>query len=344
MTSLSKISLSCVTLSLALAPAAAAVTAVDQITVDFESGLPTVAGWSFQPTDTLVAGPTGQALHQAYVAPNPTLTIEPQLATTPWVGDLRAAGVTRISLDAATQMTSAGVGAGFAMTVLLRDTKGSELDYDDDFVFFVGPEIPLSGAGWKHFDFDIPSASTEASPAGWSGGWYGDSNGFRPGVEWSDVITSIDEIEICWGYNGAIHHYWDVSADNLVLEHDPSTSAIVDVGHALQGATGVPRLTADGDLTAGSTLSLFIDGLGGAPASLIGGPTAAHALFKGGVLVPDGSLVIGLGIPADGLLAFPTVWPSGVPSGAHFYLQTWFVDASGPQGLTATNGLRLTAP
>jgi hypothetical protein len=42
------------------------------------------------------------------------------------------------------------------------------------------------------------------------------------------------------------------------------------------------------------------------------------------------------------LLAF--TWPSGVPAGIQIWFQHWVTDAGGPNGFSASNGLRATTP
>ena len=63
--------------------------------------------------------------------------------------------------------------------------------------------MPLPGQGWVHYDFNVPSASTAPVPPGWSGGWSGNPSAFRPGVDWNDVITSVDRDDLPDG--GAEH-------------------------------------------------------------------------------------------------------------------------------------------
>ncbi len=205
----------------------ALVSAGDPVNEDFEAGS-NVGLWSFNVTtpDVLESsgGNPGGWLHNPFVSSfAPILTSG--AGRTCFVGDYRARGVTGVSIDA--QTLSATFGAvGFEFSLLLRDTKGTPLPDDDDYAYFVGPEVPQPGAGWKHFVFAIPSADTSAVPAGWSGGWAGDAVNFRPGVDWNDVITNVDRVEFWWLNPSffAIFQSWDVGADNLVLEI-PSASA-----------------------------------------------------------------------------------------------------------------------
>ncbi len=144
----------------------------------------------------------------------------------PFVGDFREMGVTQISFDAALRDRNFGDPVGFQMSLLLRDTKGTGDPSDDDYAYYVGPNVPLMGDGWVHYDFDVPSASTDPVPAGWSGGWAGDLESFRPGVDWNDVITNVDRVEIWWLHPAfaAIFSAWDVGVDNMSITTDVTTT------------------------------------------------------------------------------------------------------------------------
>ena len=189
-------------------------------TETFEGGT-NAAGWSFIPGSDVIetsGGNPGAWLHNdQYDTFAPMLTTD-DATPSAFVGDYRALGVTSISLDARTDANNFGA-VGFEMSLLLRDTKGTVDVNDDDYAYFVGPNVPLPGNGWEHYDFAIPSSSTDPVPAGWSGGWVGDPENFRPGVDWNDVIQSVDRVEIWWLNPSffAIFQQWDVGADNITI-------------------------------------------------------------------------------------------------------------------------------
>jgi len=118
-----------------------------------------------------------------------------------------------------------------------------------------------------------------------------------------------------------------------------------DLGQGLAGAAGVPTLTGNGPLTAGSSNAVTLDqALPGSTTNLVIGLGLLDAPFKGGVLVPDTDiLVLGLPVDGSGSLAIPFVWPNGVPAGVNVYLQHWVSDPAGPLGFAASNGLRAEA-
>jgi len=123
-------------------------------------------------------------------------------------------------------------------------------------------------------------------------------------------------------------------------------SPFLDLGFALPGSNGYPVQIASGALTAGTPFSFrLLNGLPGAPATLVLGFSAAYLPHKGGVMVPSPDLLYpGFVINGAGAFTLSGTWPNGVPSGASGYLQWWFKDATGPTPKAATSGLRFTTP
>lgn len=191
----------------------------DTITDTFEGGHNT-GGWSISGNSTIdpVGGNPGSWLHNS-LADVPFPVVRSNGASA-FVGDFRLLGVTLISFDAQLVDRDFGNPVGFPMSLLLRDTKGTPGDpTDDDYAYFVGPRVPQIGQGWIHYDFAIPSDETTPVPAGWSGGWAGDLENFRPGVDWNDVITNVDRVEVWWLHPAffAIFAQWDCGMDNIAI-------------------------------------------------------------------------------------------------------------------------------
>ncbi len=193
-------------------------------TDDFEGGS-NQAGWTFIPGGDLLessGGNPGWWLHQPQYD-----TFDPAVQSSwandnPFKGDYTLSGVSRISFDLINHHMDFGDGSGFNVVLLLRNTHGTPNDVDDDdFAYFIGPNVPLVGAGWQHYEVDVPSLSSDPVPAGWSGGWVGDCAAFRPGVTWNDVVSSVDRVEIHWlePCNFAIFQQWNVGVDNLSVEY-----------------------------------------------------------------------------------------------------------------------------
>jgi hypothetical protein len=203
---------------LMVAPNAGAETFVD----DFEGGA-NETGWAFiQGGDVIEAtgGNPGFWLHQPYYDTFAPILDSAWGASTPFAGDYRAQGVSQIGIDAVTINNSYGSSTGFQFALLLRDTNGTPANFeDDDYAYAYFEQCPLVGEGWVHYDFGIPSQETDPVPPGWTGGYYGDLESFRPGVDWNDVITSVDRVEFWWIHPAwaAMFQQWDVGADNISI-------------------------------------------------------------------------------------------------------------------------------
>jgi hypothetical protein len=149
--------------------------------------------------------------------------------STPFTGDYRATNVSKISLDLQTLSVDFGDGSEFNVILLLRKVNGTPSDIsDDDYAYFVGAATPVEGQGWTHYEFDVPSQSNDAVPAGWAGGSFDDCEHFRSGVTWSDIMESVDQVEIHYLHPCffAIFQQWIVGVDNLRIEFDSFTPTV----------------------------------------------------------------------------------------------------------------------
>jgi len=269
----------------------------------FEGGV-NKGGWTYNPGDILetTGGNPGGWWHQPVADTyGPIITsTNPNLS-----GDWRATGVDFMRFDAILNALDFGTGSGFEMAVLLRNTKGTPLPDDDDYAYLVGPNIPLKGAGWKTFNFPIPSQDTSPVPTGWKGGWAGDVEHFRPGIDWNDVITSVDRVEIHWLNPAyfAIFQQWNVGLDNIYLRADGT--ATLRNGAGGNPATYVSTSTPDVGMTWTSTIDIATPGhLLSVVAVSLGGPAAG--IFPGGSLVGE-------------LLIQPNFFTVDVQTGAHAF-------------------------
>ncbi len=197
----------------------------------FEGGT-NFAGWAYiQGFDTLESsgGNPGWWLHQPLYD-----TFDPAVysnigGSTPFTGDYRAAQVTKISFDLQTLDVDFGNGSGFPVTLLLRRVNGTPDDiFDDDYAYSVGGDSPAVDQGWVHYEFDVPSQSNDAVPAGWFGASVDDCENFRPGVTWADIMESVDRVEIHFltPCMAAIFQQWNVGADNISIEYLEDPTAV----------------------------------------------------------------------------------------------------------------------
>ena len=123
-------------------------------------------------------------------------------------------------------------------------------------------------------------------------------------------------------------------------------SPFLDLGFALPGSHGYPVQIASGTLVAHTPFAFqLLNGLPGAPATLVLGISAAYIPHKGGVMVPSPDFLYpGFVMNGAGAFTLAGTWPNGLPHGATGYLQWWFKDAAGPTPKAATSGLRFTTP
>jgi hypothetical protein len=124
-----------------------------------------------------------------------------------------------------------------------------------------------------------------------------------------------------------------------------ASAAWTDAGGGLPGEH-VPALEGSGGEGAGQPLTLSLrEAATAAPALLVVGTSAALLPFKGGTLVPSPDLVLaGLLTDATGSLQLQATLPAELPPGLQLWVQLWVPDAGAPQGLSATNALRLALP
>ncbi len=124
-----------------------------------------------------------------------------------------------------------------------------------------------------------------------------------------------------------------------------NTSPFKDLGFALPGVSGAATLTGTGSLIAGTPVSFDVQNA--APSTvgfLIIGGAQINLPFFGGVLVPAPNLFVPLNTNALGDASFLINWPANKPDCVTFYFQHWYLDAAGPQGFAASNGLSATQP
>ena len=118
-------------------------------------------------------------------------------------------------------------------------------------------------------------------------------------------------------------------------------------GHPLAGTAGEPCLFGHGSLQAGQPVAFNLHrAKPSAPVVFIIGTDELTVPFKGGVLVPQLTLLVfGLFTNPAGKLALSSTWPAALPPAFDTtWYQAWIVDSAGPANLAASNGLLGTEP
>jgi hypothetical protein len=112
------------------------------------------------------------------------------------------------------------------------------------------------------------------------------------------------------------------------------------LGGALAGSAGLPTLVGQGVIEPGEPVTLQVSNAApAAAATLVIGLDQVNLPFKGGVLVPEPSVLVpGLVTDATGSLELDGVWPAGAATA--FLAQLWIADAGGPKGFAATNAVQ----
>ena len=190
---------------------------------DFEGGT-NIGNWHYNPGDVLESsgGNPGWWLHNEFIDNFAVIFVSSYFAPQ-FTGDWRAINVTNFTFDARLFDYSVDM----PMTLLLRNTHGTPNDFDDDdYAYYPGAQIPPNDGTWTHYDFAIPSQDTDPVPAGWVGGYSGDPENFRPGVDWNDIVTQVDRVEI-WFWHPAffgIFTLWNAGLDNVAITTDITVS------------------------------------------------------------------------------------------------------------------------
>lgn len=114
--------------------------------------------------------------------------------------------------------------------------------------------------------------------------------------------------------------------------------------HGLAGAAGIPLLRGSGTLLPGSAFQLTLEG----PTNHLGlvgfGFSRLDLPLFGGTLIPSPDILFTMVGGANGTSLLAASWPAGIPAGLDHFAQAWLLDASGPQGWTASNALQCTSP
>ncbi len=210
-----------------------------------------------------------------------------------------------------------------------------------------------SATNWQVRFLGIADANSVSSSTAWSGNMSSEAHsGVNP--------ANITDLRDSRGMGGLVLNVgltYDRNGDgdyttcfNGGVDEDYTTLVYIghrfwpDLGNGLSG-TFTPRLKGEGNLVAGEFQTVTLED---APpltvCQFVVGFSALNAPFKGGVLVPNPDIIIGLPTDVTGTFAFPFVWPAGVPGGISIYWQAWCPDAGGPNNFSASNGVEMYTP
>lgn len=149
-------------------------------------------------------------------APQPRTTV----ANSPFLGNLRAAGVVSIGVDLAA--FSNNTTGGRPLTLMLMHNNGTPSNPSDDTAaYFKGPNIPSLGQGWVSYDFNVPTEQTSL-PAGWELLNMGDSG--SPAIHtWNQVVENVSQVRFFYGDPTMffIFQTWSLGMDNLRITMKP---------------------------------------------------------------------------------------------------------------------------
>ncbi|QDU83972.1 hypothetical protein Pla163_10730 [Planctomycetes bacterium Pla163] len=115
------------------------------------------------------------------------------------------------------------------------------------------------------------------------------------------------------------------------------------LGLALAGVNGKPSLKTSTSFGATSAFRLELTKAApSAPVVHVLGGTAALVPILGGILVPSADLFMFGATDAAGSDQLNLGWPANFAPGSEVFAQSWTIDAAAMEGLSASNGLKLT--
>ena len=262
----------------------------------------------------------------------------------PFTGDFRARGVTLVGIDAITlEQDIPGITSGWELTLQSNSGTPSSL-LDDCWVRVTHPlPFPIAGEGWKTYEFDIPSASTQL-PANWTAhGFCADDD-----AAWNAVITNVTSMHFRLT-PGNVNGGWRFGIDNPRISEGPGVPSCFGEGQgapcpcsnaASPGAnTGCINTSGVGaSLHASGTASVSNDSLSlnvdGAPTGSFAVLVSAQNLLPStqpgvGIAAFDGLRCVGGGIIRHGTRAIDSTGAAASP---------WGAGGSPPGGLAAQSG------
>ena len=130
---------------------------------------------------------------------------------------------------------------------------------------------------------------------------------------------------------------------DLAFDIQLTDAVWIDLGQGLPGSVGTPVLTGQGELIAGTQVSLSLENAATfATSALVIGASNASLPFFGGTLVPSPDVVLLIPTGPVGGYLLTALFPPGATPGLALYFQVWVLDASATQGHAASNAVTAT--
>ena len=239
-------------------------------------------------------------------------------------------------------------GAAFYRTPVLGAYVQKHMPYDDpetlsdqdalDIAAYVNaPDKPRpSGLADEFYVHDDPDGipSSLRKPADWLVGFeYPGERAFfeGSGIDYDDMVL-----------NGPWDDLAAWRADEIARLLDGGWQ---DLGEALTGTNGEPFLDPTGFFSAGSTIDLVVgNAVADASGAYVLGLERIDLPLRGGLLVPEPLVLLGLSTDASGNAETQVLVPPTVTTGLELYVQAWIQDDGAVRGWSATNAMWTTAP
>ena len=192
--------------------------------------------------------------------------------------------------------------------------------------------VNLQGMSHNVAEVDCPEGPTSVYNGGFFSGFGGD----------------VPEFEVTFNDAGEACYVCEPHVTFSMTGHITIEEVWTDLGGGSPGVAGTPALTADGPLTAGSTLSLGLTNA--APSALMVfwlalTPTPPPFAALGGTVhaFPFNLQVIRTS-SAGGTFNQSLPWPAGIPAGIDLTMQFLIQDASVADGIVLSNGVTASTP
>ncbi len=306
------------------------------------------------PGESLFAagGNPGEFLHSGTIDTFAPIARTAMGAATVFHGDYRAAGVTSLGVDLASQFIAFPTSCQRPLSLVLVDDNDTPANFiDDTYVYVLTQDVPCVGAGWISYDLPVPSASP-VLPAGWG---VDPNNPNPPDQVWNQVIGDVDQVQWFWGDPTMffIFQQWRVGIDNPRITSGSPPLNYCTSGTSASGcqaqlaAAGTPSASAPSGFVVsagnveGQKDALLFFGTNGRQANSWGNGSSYQCVFppvaRAGLQIGGGTNGQCDGTFAQDLNARWTARPASAPAaGATTQIQLWYRDPQNTSNRTTS--------